>query len=306
MRRKKFTVRFFVCLSLVFLFCLSFSAASFATGDGSGGGAGAVVPLYMDWSYPADGASNVSVTPVIHCKFSHNVAQTNVSERNKTLVTLEDENGREVDITVFMADSQIQFDKRQFIYVSPVRPLNYGTTYTLYLHEGIQAKNNMATDEVQTITFTTEYGRSSFNAPLVTPPVTNELAGDGCDETAVRRAALRRTETLRPARRLTERKAAEAAVPAEITEITETRAAETRQDPAEGSLLTVGAPPGVLTEIPVPLLVMLCQMVTAHWQIPLTLRIRTALPALQMLPERRTDRAACVIFWTVSFPAGAD
>ena len=182
MRRKKFTVRFFVCLSLVFLFCLSFSAASFATGDGSGGGAGAVVPLYMDWSYPADGASNVSVTPVIHCKFSHNVAQTNVSERNKTLVTLEDENGREVDITVFMADSQIQFDKRQFIYVSPVRPLNYGTTYTLYLHEGIQAKNNMATDEVQTITFTTEYGRSSFNAPLVTPPVTNELAGDGCDD----------------------------------------------------------------------------------------------------------------------------
>ena len=129
-------------------------------------------PLYMDWSYPADGASNVSVTPVIHCKFSHNVAQTNVSERNKTLVTLEDENGKEVDITVFMADSQIQFDKRQFIYVSPVRPLNYGTTYTLYLHEGIQAKNNMATDEVQTITFTTEYGRSSFNAPLVTPPVT--------------------------------------------------------------------------------------------------------------------------------------
>ncbi len=182
MRRKKFTVRFFVCLSLVFLFCLSFSAASFATGDGSGGGAGAVVPLYMDWSYPADGASNVSVTPVIHCKFSHNVAQTNVSERNKTLVTLKDEDGREVDITVFMADSQIQFDKRQFIYVSPVRPLNYGTTYTLYLHEGIQAKNNMATDEVQTITFTTEYGRSSFNAPLVTPPVTNELAGDGCDD----------------------------------------------------------------------------------------------------------------------------
>lgn len=175
MRRKKVTGRFLACLSLVLLFCLSFSVSSFATGDGSGGGAGAVVPLYMDWSYPADGASNVSVTPVIHCKFSHNVAQTNVSERNKTLVTLKDEDGREVDITVFMADSQIQFDKRQFIYVSPVKPLDYGTTYTLYLHEGIQAKNNMATDEVQTITFTTEYGRSSFNAPLVTPPVSNEL-----------------------------------------------------------------------------------------------------------------------------------
>lgn len=66
-----------------------------------------------------------------------------------------------------------------------MKPLSYGTKYILTLHEGIQAKNNMATDEEQTVTFTTEYGRSSFNAPLVTPPVENDLAaadsGDSTD-----------------------------------------------------------------------------------------------------------------------------
>ncbi len=149
--------------------------ASFAAGDGTGGGKGAVVPLYMDWSYPADGASGVSVTPVIQCKFSHNVAQYNVRDRNKTLVELTEDGGGKVDINVFMADAQLYFDKRQFIYVSPVKPLKYGTGYTLTLKEGIQAKNNMATDEDQSIHFVTGYGRSDFNAPLVTPPVSTEL-----------------------------------------------------------------------------------------------------------------------------------
>lgn len=157
---------------------------SFAVGDGTGGGKGAVVPLYMDWSYPSDGASGVSVTPVIQCKFSHNVSQYNVRDRNKTLVEMTEDGGGKVDITVFMADAQLQFDKRQFIYVSPVKPLKYGTGYTLTLKEGIQAKNNMATDEDQSIHFVTGYGRSDFNAPLVSPPVSTELdsnapGGDG-------------------------------------------------------------------------------------------------------------------------------
>lgn len=164
------------------------SSAAFAvgggTGDGTGGGGGAAIPLYMDWSYPADGASGVSVNPVIQCKFSHNVAQANVADRNKTFITLQKADGTNVDITVFMADSQLQFDKRQFIYISPVKPLSYGTKYVLKIDEGIQAKNNMATDEVQTITFTTEYGRSSFNAPLVAPPVATELSGDASSNVA--------------------------------------------------------------------------------------------------------------------------
>ena len=182
---KAYGRRFGIVLCLLLAAAAWFCPVSFAAGDGSGGGAGAVVPLYMDWSYPADGASGVSVTPVIQCKFSHNVAQYNVSDRNKTLITLKKADGTNVDITVFVADAQLQFDKRQFLYVSPVKPLSYGTKYILTLHEGIQAKNNMATDEEQTVTFTTEYGRSSFNAPLVTPPVENDLAaadsGDSTD-----------------------------------------------------------------------------------------------------------------------------
>ena len=175
-RRRRGSILLFVVLTAALL-CPS----AFAAGDGSGGGGGAVIPLYMDWSYPADGASGVSVAPVIQCKFSHNVAQYNVADRNKTLITLKKADGTNVDITVFVADAQLQFDKRQFLYVSPVKPLSYGTKYILTLHEGIQAKNNMATDEEQTVTFTTEYGRSSFNAPLVTPPADNDpkAAGSG-------------------------------------------------------------------------------------------------------------------------------
>lgn len=175
-KRNKYGRKLCLILCILLFGAGCFCPAVFAAGDGSGGGAGAIVPLYMDWSYPADGASDVSVTPVIQCKFSHNVAQYNVADRNKTLITLKEADGTNVDITVFVADAQLQFDKRQFLYVSPVKPLSYGTKYILTIHEGIQAKNNMATDEEQTVTFTTEYGRSSFNTPLVTPPVSNDFA----------------------------------------------------------------------------------------------------------------------------------
>ncbi len=185
--RKKCGKKLCLILCILLVGTIFLCPSAFATGDGSGGGGGATIPLYMDWSYPADGASGVSVTPVIQCKFSHNVAQYNVADRNKTLITLKKADGTNVDITVFVADSQVQFDKRQFLYVSPVKPLSYGTKYILTIHEGIQAKNNMATDEEQTVTFTTEYGRSSFNTPLVTPPVSNDFAegenqGENLDE----------------------------------------------------------------------------------------------------------------------------
>lgn len=156
-----------ICIILLTVAAL-LSPAAFAAGDSSGGGA--AIPLYMDWSDPADGASDISVMPVIQCKFSHNVAQGSGSEQNKTLITLEAAGGTNVDINVFMADAQIEFDKRQFIYISPVEPLSYGTTYILTVHEGIQAKNGMTTDQVQTVTFTTECGQSSADEPQVSPP----------------------------------------------------------------------------------------------------------------------------------------
>jgi hypothetical protein len=169
-------------LIILFVLCVILGSAGLscesvwaAGGDGSGGGGGASIPLYMNWSYPSNGQTGVSVNPVIQCKFTHNVSNSNVVERNKTKVQLCDSDGNNVDITVFTADIQIEFEKRQFIYVSPVKQLEYGTKYILTLKEGIQAKNNMATDSDQTIEFTTENARSSFNVPLVTAPVTNEI-----------------------------------------------------------------------------------------------------------------------------------
>ncbi len=147
-------------LSKVFLFFLLlfliFSAVAFAApGDGEGGGGGSSVPLRMDWSYPADGENNVSVTPIIQCKFSHNVAHNAVIEKNTALFSLAKLDGTKIDANVYVADIQLEFDKRQYIYMQPVSPLEQNTTYVVTAKKGIQAKNGMVTEKDQSFQFTT-------------------------------------------------------------------------------------------------------------------------------------------------------
>lgn len=137
---------------LLFVLC---TAPAYAVGEGDGGGGGPGVPLYMDWSYPSDGETNVSITPIIQCKYSHNVAQYDVRDRNAKLFSLKNLDGTVVPITIYMADVQLEFDKRQYIYIIPVRPLKNNTSYIVTAEIGVQAKNGMATEEIQTFSFTT-------------------------------------------------------------------------------------------------------------------------------------------------------
>ncbi|NGM84709.1 Ig-like domain-containing protein [Paenibacillus sp. 7124] len=144
-------------------------------GDGSGGGGGPAVPLYMDWSYPRDGETNISINPIIQCKFSHNVAHFEVQKRNKTLFSLRKEDGTDVPIRAFAADVQIEFDKRQYIYLSPINSLEENTKYYVSVQEGVQAKNGMATEKEQQFSFVT--GSKNYSVPLLID-IENKASGE--------------------------------------------------------------------------------------------------------------------------------
>ena len=163
--RKKIGLFWF--LGILCCFCLCSPLICLAAGEGDGGGGGAAVPLLMDWCYPADGETGVSVMPVIQCKYSHNVAQGTVQERNLTLLSLAEENGTVVETVAYTADAQIEFDKRQFLYLRPVKPLKYHTTYVVTAKAGIQAKNGMITEVDQQFRFTTAGPQGDFNASTV-------------------------------------------------------------------------------------------------------------------------------------------
>ena len=143
----------FCVLICVFIFS---AAGVYAVGDGSGSGGGSSVALAMVSSSPSDGAGGVSTKPVISCRFSHNVADASVSSSNLTHLSLKKADGTPVSLRTYVADVQIEFDKRQYLYAEPVSALEEGTTYILTLSVGIQAKNGMITSSAQTVKFTTE------------------------------------------------------------------------------------------------------------------------------------------------------
>ncbi len=171
--RRRCSITLGVLLCLIYL-SFVYSAGVLAMGEGDGGGAGPSLKLSMQWSYPANGEKNVSVTPIIQCKFSHNVAQSNVLKRNVTLFSLTKLDGTPVAINVYAADAQLEFDKRQHIYVEPIKPLEYNTTYIVKVKAGIQAKNSMATEKDQTFQFTTCGRRIDFNETNVSPMIEEE------------------------------------------------------------------------------------------------------------------------------------
>ena len=146
----------FLSFMLIFFLAAAGAVSSFAAGgDGSGSGGGSSVALAMVSSTPSDGASGISTTPVISCRFSHNVAEASVSASNLSHLSLKKADGTPIDIRTYVADVQIEFDKRQYLYAKPSSALEPGTTYILTLSPGIQAKNGMTTSSAQTVTFTT-------------------------------------------------------------------------------------------------------------------------------------------------------
>lgn len=126
-------------------------------GDGSGGGGGADVPFAIQSSYPANGATGVSQNPGdLWIRFTHNVADPAVSDHNASLVSLVAEDGSVVSATAWCYDAQIDFDQRQYIYITPLEQLKSQTTYSIVASTGIMARNGIhQTTSTERVTFVT-------------------------------------------------------------------------------------------------------------------------------------------------------
>ena len=124
-------------------------------GNGDGSGNGGNVKLEMQSSMPADGDTEVSLTPEIQCVFSHNVTVGELAEKNLALVSMETEGGTPVEIETWVGDAQVDPALRQQLFLKPVEALTAGTTYVVRLGAGIEAKNGMKTEAEQTFSFTT-------------------------------------------------------------------------------------------------------------------------------------------------------
>lgn len=159
-----------LCLIFLCTFTFLLSHMALAIGEGDGGGGGPSVPLVMDWSFPANGETGVSVNTIIQCKFSHNVAHFDVAPRNAGKFTMTKEDGTSVDVEVYQGDAQVEFDKRQYVYLYPKKQLEQYTTYIVTAQEGVQAKNGMATEQIQTFRFITGSSNSVPVAVMTEKP----------------------------------------------------------------------------------------------------------------------------------------
>ena len=105
-------------------------------------------------SNPADGAT-VDVVDVgeIYVQFTNNVAESTVADGNIALIHLQKADGTAVAATVSVVDTQVDRDKRQFIYITPDAALTAGE-YRIVIDAGVTAKNGTSATEGATISFT--------------------------------------------------------------------------------------------------------------------------------------------------------
>lgn len=147
-------------IGMLFLLLFIQGPAYADAGDGSGGGGGAAVPLYIQASYPANGARNVSVAPGdLWVQYSHNVADPMVSSANLGLLSLQRSDGVRVAANIWCYDAQLYFDQRQHFYITPLVTLEPSTQYSIVAVPGVAARNGIhVTSSTEVISFTTEAG----------------------------------------------------------------------------------------------------------------------------------------------------
>lgn len=131
------------------------SAVPAQAGNGDGTGGGKSEPLRLVSSVPADGAKNVPVPSRILLTFSKNVVNMTVNENNKTCFSLQSEAGKEIPVTVFMADDQIEPEKRNDVILYPSGALQSGTPYMVKVSQMLRSKSGVNLQQPVTVRFTT-------------------------------------------------------------------------------------------------------------------------------------------------------
>jgi len=149
-----------ILLFILILFSLSIGQSASAEG-GTGGGKNE--PLALRSSSINDGATGVSLKPEIVLTFSKNIVNMKVVENNKKCFSLQTEDGVKVPINLFLADDQIEFEKRNDAIITPVDNLTQGTTYLIVISGSLTSKSGIATEKETRLTFTTEGAKPEAN-----------------------------------------------------------------------------------------------------------------------------------------------
>lgn len=152
----------FAWMALAVLMMLSITAqAAGGNGGGNGGGTGGgsrdgtgggkTEALTVESASVEDGAV-LAPEDAITLVFTKNVVNSSVKENNLPLFTVTDDSGAAVEITVTMADDQIEPDKKNDVVIAPADTWAEGA-YTLTAQAGITSKSGDVMEQDYTLTF---------------------------------------------------------------------------------------------------------------------------------------------------------
>lgn len=130
-------------------------ASSVLAEEGSGSGGGKQTPLTLESSAPIDGQKDVKLPVEIKLKFSKNVVNTAVKDKNIKGFRLSSADGLVIPIEVIMADDQMEPDKNQEVSIKPLQDLKTGTAYKVTIASEVQSKSGAALGKEAVLNFIT-------------------------------------------------------------------------------------------------------------------------------------------------------
>ena len=148
--------------------------------DGTGGGK--TEALTVESTSVEDGAV-LAPEDAITLVFTKNVVNSSVKETNLPLFTVTDDSGAAVEITVTMADDQIEPDKKNDVVIAPADTWADGA-YTLTAQAGITSKSGDVMEQDYTLTFSVAGAADDAAAPEDTMDTATELSPEDTAEAA--------------------------------------------------------------------------------------------------------------------------
>lgn len=92
-----------------------------------------------------DNATNIPLNPSFKLQFDKNVVNSLFWENNSKCFSMKSDKNENVPIKVSKIDDTVDFSQRQYIFVTPVNPLQPGTSYHIIVSPNLQAKNGVST-----------------------------------------------------------------------------------------------------------------------------------------------------------------
>ena len=151
-------------------------------GSGDGTGGGKTEALTVESTSVEDGAV-LAPEDAITLVFTKNVVNSSVKETNLPLFTVTDDSGAAVEITVTMADDQIEPDKKNDVVIAPADTWADGA-YTLTAQAGITSKSGDVMEQDYTLTFSVAGAADDAAAPEDTMDTATELSPEDTAEAA--------------------------------------------------------------------------------------------------------------------------